>query len=341
MKVAPFKTKICVLGAGSWGTTVATLVGRSAPVTLWGRNAELVDEINERHTNSRYLPTAKLSARLTATCQVEAAVLDAEAVFMAVPSKGFRSVLQKLSTCIADGVPVISMTKGLEEQTGKRMTEIIAEVLPGHPVGVFTGPNLADEIISGRATASVLAMEDIKLASQLTTIFQTRRFHLYTNTDIIGCEISGALKNVIALACGMADGMGAGDNTRAAFITRGLAEITRLGVAMGGKPESFAGLAGMGDLIATCTSSKSRNHYVGEQLGKGRSLDEILAGMHMVAEGLGTTKMMLALGKRHGINLPIAAQVNSVLSGKMSAQQAFVDYLMHKLKPGSAEGEPG
>lgn len=336
-----FKKRICVLGSGSWGTTVAMLIGRSTPVTLWGRDAKLVAEINQQHANRRYLPEATLPSRLTATCQIEEAVQSAEAVFIAVPSKGVRAVVQKLSTCLAASLPVISLTKGLEEGSGKRMTEIIAELLPGHSVGVFTGPNLADEIVSGMATAGVLAMEDAELAAQLAGIFQTRRFRVYINTDLIGCEISGALKNVVALACGMADGMGAGDNTRAAFITRGLAEIKRLGVVMGARPESFSGLAGMGDLIATCTSHKSRNHYVGEQLGKGRTLNDILAGMQMVAEGLSTTKTMLALGERYDIELPIAAQVNSVLSGEMTAQQAFADYLQHKLKSGSAEDEPG
>lgn len=333
------KIKVGILGAGSWGTTVAALIAKNTvPALLWARNKKTADEINTKHTNERYLPGAKLPKQLLATDDIEQVVKDADIILMVVPSKGFRAVLEMVKNYIRAEVPVISLTKGLEENSELRMTEVIMELLPGHPTGTLTGPNLAAEIISGMAAASVLAIEDATIAKRLIGLFPSSRFRVYRNLDVVGCEIAGALKNVIAIACGMADGVGAGDNTRSAFITRGLAEITRLGVAMGGKIESFAGLAGMGDLIATCTSAKSRNYRVGEQLGEGHCLSRVLDEMHMVAEGVNTTQIMLSLGKKHGIDLPIATQVNSVLSGAMTARQAFVGYL--RQRPGG-EDEPG
>lgn len=331
--------KVSILGAGSWGTTVATLVSKNMPAWLWARDPQVALEINASHRNSKYLQTKlPCTKRLVATNDLQEALRDADVILVGVPTQGFRAVLSNSKEYIQRKIPIISLAKGLEQGTSKRMTEVIAEVLPGCPTGVLTGPNLASEIITGRAAASVLAMQDQELSKEIAQVFQTSRFRVYTNTDVIGCEISGALKNVIAIACGMADGIDAGDNTRSAFITRGLAEITRLGVAMGGKLESFAGLAGLGDLIATCTSNTSRNHYVGEQLGKGHSLTEITASMHMVAEGVNTAKTMLELGQKYGVDLPIAAQVDSVLSGATKVYHAFFEYL--KLQPGS-EGEPG
>lgn len=332
-------TRVGVLGAGSWGTTVATLVAKNVSTSIWARNAKLVDEINNKHTNERYLPEARLPKQLKAFNSIEETIQDAALVLMAVPSHGFRSVLEGAKAYIGANVPVISLTKGLEKESNLRATEIIRQILPDHPSGVLTGPNLASEIIAGLAAAAVLAMEDAVIGSRLAKVFQSSRFRIYTNTDVIGCEISGALKNVIALACGMADGVGAGDNTRAAFITRGLAEIKRLGVVMGAKPESFAGLAGMGDLIATCTSAKSRNYYVGKQIGEGQSLTDITSGMHMVAEGLNTTKVMLSLGEEKGIDLPIATQVHSVICGTKTVYQAFFRSLRDN-RPGS-EDQPG
>ena len=331
--------KVSVLGAGSWGTTVAALVSKNTAVYLWARDPQVALEINTTGHNSKYL-RAKLpcTKALVATSALQEALHNTDVILVGVPTQGFRAVLSNSKDYLRRKIPIVSLAKGLERGTGKRMTEVIEEVLPGCPVGVLTGPNLSSEIIAGRAAASVLAMLDQALSKKISQIFQTNRFRVYTNTDVIGCEISGALKNVIAIACGMADGIGAGDNTRAAFITRGLAEITRLGVAMGGKLESFAGLAGLGDLIATCTSNTSRNHYVGEQLGKGHSLKEITDNMNMVAEGVNTAKTMLELGQQYGVDLPIATQVDSVLSGATKIYHAFFEYL--RLQPGS-EGDPG
>ncbi|MBT7720563.1 MAG: NAD(P)H-dependent glycerol-3-phosphate dehydrogenase, partial [Halieaceae bacterium] len=276
---------IAVLGGGSWGTTVASLVARNTDVTLWARNPDTVNEINAKHSNEKYLPGAKLPDRLRATSDVGEAIRDADVVVMGIPSQNFRAVLQDVKQHIRAWVPVISLTKGLELKTRMRMTEIIQEVLPGHPVGVLTGPNLAREIMAGQAAAGVIAMEDEIIVQELQNVFKSGLFRVYTNTDVVGCELGGVLKNIIAIAVGMGDGQGAGDNTRAALITRGLAEVTRLGVAMGGRPETFSGLAGMGDMIATCTSPQSRNRHVGIELGKGRNMEEIIEKMTMVAEG--------------------------------------------------------
>jgi glycerol-3-phosphate dehydrogenase (NAD(P)+) len=330
--------KAGLLGGGSWGTTVASLIARNAPVMIWARCEDTVREINEEHRNSKYLPGATLHSKLVATHCIEEAVSGCDVLVMGIPSQHFRSVLEEAREYIRPWVPVISLTKGLEAGTERRMTEIINEVLPGHPVGVLTGPNLAREIIAGQAAASVIAMEDEIIVRALQELFHSGLFRVYTNTDLIGCELGGVLKNIIAIAVGMGDGQGAGDNTRSALVTRGLAEITRLGVAMGGRPETFAGLAGMGDLIATCTSSQSRNRHVGFELGKGRSLDDIIGEMLMVAEGVKSAPTVMALGERYGIEMPIAGDVVSVLEGERTPQQAFRGLLKSTV---GAESEPG
>ncbi|QIB65370.1 NAD(P)H-dependent glycerol-3-phosphate dehydrogenase [Kineobactrum salinum] len=329
---------VALLGGGSWGTTVAALVARNAPVTLWARNPDTVREINDSHSNETFLPGAQLPERLQATADIGEAVAGADVIVLGIPSQNFRSVVEQVRQHIRPWVPVISLTKGLELDTRMRMTEIIAEVLPGHPVGVLTGPNLAREIMAGQAAASVLAMEDATILGELQCLFSSGLFRVYSNPDVIGCELGGVLKNIIAIAVGMGDGLGAGDNTRAALITRGLAEISRLGVAMGGQPETFAGLAGMGDMIATCTSPQSRNRQVGIELGRGRSMAELSAEMYMVAEGAKSAPAVMALAEQHGVEMPIALDVYRVLSGATSAQRIFRGLL--RVSAG-AESEPG
>lgn len=329
---------VTVLGGGSWGTTVAALVTRNAPVTLWARNPATVAEINTHHTNEVYLPGATLPEKLVATDDLAAAVRGADVIVMGIPSQNFRKVLLEVKQHIRAWVPVVSLTKGLEGDTGLRMTQIINEVLPGHPVGVLTGPNLAREIMAGQAAACVIAMQDPIIVQELQTIFKSGLFRVYTNTDVIGCELGGVLKNIIAIAVGMGDGQGAGDNTRAGLITRGLAEVTRLGVAMGGRPETFAGLAGMGDMIATCTSPQSRNRHVGIQLGMGRNMEEIISEMVMVAEGAKSAPAVMALAEEYGVQMPIARDVYRVLSGDATASRAFRGLL--RVEAG-AESEPG
>jgi glycerol-3-phosphate dehydrogenase (NAD(P)+) len=315
--------RVAVLGAGSWGTTVATLACRNAPTTLWARRPEVAREINDAHTNERYLPRTPLPRALCATDAIEHAVRDADLVVMGVPSLGLRATLDEVKKWLRPWVPIISLAKGLERDSQLRMTQVIHDVIPDHLAGVLTGPNLAREIIGGLAAASVIAIDDERVARQVQRVFHSGLFRVYTNPDVIGCELGGALKNVIAIATGMGDGLGVGDNTRSAVITRGLAEITRLGVAMGGKAQTFAGLAGMGDLIATCISPHSRNRHVGDQLGRGRKIAEIIAEMHMVAEGVSTSRVVLELAARHGIELPIASEVHGVVHEGRTAQQAY------------------
>lgn len=329
---------IAVIGGGSWGTTVASLVARNAPVTLWARNPDTVSEINERHTNETYLPGATLPASLRATNDIADAVCHADVIVMGVPSQNFRSVLETVREHIRAWVPVISLTKGLEKDSNLRMTQIINAVLPGHPAGVLTGPNLAREIMAGQAAASVIAMDDPVIVRALQNVFKSGLFRVYTNEDVVGCELGGVLKNIIAIAVGMGDGLGAGDNTRAALITRGLAEVTRLGVAMGGQAPTFAGLAGMGDMIATCTSAQSRNRHVGMELAKGRTMDDIVGEMFMVAEGAKSAPAVMALAERHGVEMPIASDVYRVLTGETNARGVYRGLL--RVSAG-AESEPG
>ena len=332
------KLKAGLLGGGSWGTTVAALVARNAPVTLWARKRETVDEINTHRTNKRFLPDAVLPEQVMATTDIEEAVSGMDVIIMGIPSQAFRSVLEKVRPHIRPWVPVISLSKGLELETDMRMTEIIDQVLPGHPAGVLTGPNLAREIMAGYAAASVIAMEDEVIVRELQKLFSCGLFRVYTNHDVVGCEAGGVLKNIIAIAAGMGDGLGAGDNTRAGVITRGLAEITRLGVAMGGEPQTFAGLAGMGDLIATCTSAQSRNRTVGYELGKGRSIQEIVDEMFMVAEGVKSAPAVMALAEKFGVDMPIAREVLEVVQGNSNPQQAFRGLLR---TAAGAESDPG
>ena len=329
---------IAVLGGGSWGTTVASLTTRNAPVTLWARNADTVEEINREHTNRTYLPDATLPEALRATNDIGEAVSAADVVVMGIPSQNFRGVLEEVARHLRPWVPVISLTKGLERGSRMRMTEIMDELVPGHPVGVLTGPNLAREIMAGQAAAGVIAMGDAIIVRALQDVFKSGLFRVYTNMDVIGCELGGVLKNIIAIAVGMGDGLGAGDNTRAALITRGLAEVTRLGVAMGGQPETFAGLAGMGDMIATCTSAQSRNRHVGMELARGKSMEQIAGEMFMVAEGAKSAPAVMALAEEYGIDMPITRDVYRVINGDMNARGAYRGLL--RVEAG-AESEPG
>lgn len=330
--------RVGLLGGGSWGTTVASLAAKHNPTIMWARDANTVDEINREHTNGKYLPGAQLNPTLRATHSIEEAVRDADVVVMGVPSQSFRHVLETAKNHIRPWVPIVSLSKGLEQGTKMRMTEIISTVLPGHPAGVLTGPNLALEIAKGQAAAGVIAMVDDSIATALQNVFRSGLFRVYTNTDVVGCELGGALKNVIAIAVGMGDGAGAGDNTRAAVITRGLAELNRLGMAMGGQPSTFAGLAGMGDLLATCVSPLSRNRYVGIQLGKGRSLEEIISEMSMVAEGVKTCSVVMELAREYGVEMPITQEVYKVVHEGGSAIDAFRGLLRSR---SGSESDPG
>ncbi len=332
------KLRVAILGGGSWGTTVGCLASRNSPTMVWARRATVAEEINREHTNQTYLPGFSLPEELRATDSLEEAVGDADVVIVGVPSHGFRACCRELRPFIRPWVPVLSLSKGLEQGSLLRMTQVIEETLPGHPMGVLSGPNLAKEIMSGFAAATVIGMSDETIAAELQRVFRSGLFRVYTNTDVVGCELGGALKNVIAIAAGMGAGMGVGQNTLAAVITRGLAELTRLGVEMGGRPETFAGLAGMGDLLATCTSPQSRNRHVGEELGKGRKIEEIIAEMKQVAEGVKSSKSVMELGERHGVEMPIAYEVFRVVHEGGKAKDAYRGLV--RRAPGS-EQEPG
>jgi glycerol-3-phosphate dehydrogenase (NAD(P)+) len=275
----------------------------------------LADLINETNENADYLPGFPLPT-LSATSDLEAALAGAEVVVMGVPSHGFRSVLTQAVGLIDPAVSIVSLTKGIEQGTMLRMTQVVAEVLPDHQsdrIGVLSGPNLAREVMEGQPAATVIAMPSLRIATQLQPYFMTPSFRVYTNPDVVGAEMAGALKNVMAIAAGIARGLGFGMNTLATLITRALAELTRLGIAMGGNPLTFGGLAGVGDLMATCSSSQSRNNRVGMELGKGRKLDDIIAEMNMVAEGVKTTSAVLELAQRHRVEMPIATEVGRVI----------------------------
>ncbi len=318
-------SQVAVIGAGSWGSTVAHLCAHNTSTVLVSRERSLATTIDRTAENPRYLPGFKLHPGLRATSDLGEAVTNAHAVVMGVPSHGFRAMLKLLAPFVGQDTPVVSLTKGLEIATGWRMTEIVAEELPGRPVGVLTGPNLAKEILAGQPAAAVLAMtaEDVTTVTQLRDLVTTGSFRVYTSTDLVGAEIAGATKNVIALACGIADGLGAGDNARAALITRGLAEVTRLGVAFGGQAVTFAGLAGIGDIVATCVSAQSRNRQVGERLGRGESIAQILASMDQVAEGVRTVPVVVSLAQSQGVSLPIAEAVRAVIEDGCSAAGAY------------------
>src|SRR5712671_5845798 len=280
MAPAQREPKVVVLGGGSWGTTVASICARRGPTLQWVRSEATAKDINDKHRNHRYLGNdVILSDTLHATTDFAEAANCADVVVMGVPSHGFRGVLTELTKELRPWVPVVSLVKGLEQGTNMRMSQIVEEVLPGHPAGILAGPNIAREVADGYAAAAVMSMPDQHLSANLANLFRTQRFRTYTTDDVIGVEMAGALKNVYAIAVGMGYSLGIGENTRALVIARALREMTKLGTAMGGKSETFPGLAGLGDLIVTCTSQRSRNRHVGEQLGAGKPIDEIIASM--------------------------------------------------------------
>lgn len=329
--------KYAVVGAGSWGTTVASLAAPFVPTTIWARRAEVAENINKKHKNERYLKGFDLTPELVATDDLHAAISDATVIVMGVPSHGYRDVLLQIADSIPNDIPIISLAKGIEARTLMRMTEVTLDVAPNHDrsvVGVLTGPNLAREIMDGQPAATVIAMEDQEAARSIQKVFGTPRFRVYTNPDVIGSESAGAVKNVMAIAAGMAAGRGYGHNTLASLITRALAEMTMLGVAMGGDLRTFSGLAGLGDLIATCNSSQSRNHQVGYGLGEGKHLKGVLEEMSMVAEGVKSTRGVLALAHKHGVEMPIAEKVGAVLY-----DEADVSHALHELMAREAKSE--
>ncbi len=332
-RLAHMTTRAAVIGAGSWGTTVASLLAPRVSTVLWSRRPDVVSDIAEGHGNQRYLAGFDLAGELEATADIAEAVSGADVVVVGVPTHGFRETLAAAVPAIGANVPVVSLAKGFEQGTRLRMTQVAAELLPGHPVGVLSGPNLAKEILDGRAAATVVACSDAGVAETLQELLASDRMRVYTNDDVVGCEVGGAVKNVIALAAGMAEGLETGNNARAALITRGLAELTRLGEALGGDPRTLAGLAGLGDVLVTCMSPQSRNRWVGEQVGRGRPPAEVLAGMDQVAEGVRTAGVVCELAAEAGIEMPIAEGVRAVIDGGRPPVEVWAALMARRARP--------
>ncbi len=306
------RLRVLVAGGGSWGTTVAHLAAHNGPTTLWARDAGTVESINADHLNRRYLPDHPLHPELRATGDLVAAAADTDLLVLGVPTSAFRATCEIIAPHLRPWVPVVSLAKGFEPETRLRMTQIVEEVLPDRPVGVLTGPNLAKEILAGQPAAAVVALSEQHIASRLQDVFTTQVFRVFAHHDVVGCELGGALKNVYAIAAGTVEGRKLGDNARSAVITRGLAELIDLGTKMGGEPLTLAGLAGVGDLLATCISPQSRNSSVGRRLGEGVPLEQILDEMDQVAEGVKAVKVVRELSRKHRVFMPIAEQVYQV-----------------------------
>jgi glycerol-3-phosphate dehydrogenase (NAD(P)+) len=345
--------RIAVIGAGSWGTALAVLLGRTGcAIRLWARRRALGESLRAARENPQYLPDVAFPDAVTVALDLAEALADAEFVLVAVPAKGMRETVRRLRDQVAPGQAVVSVAKGLESDSGLRMSQVIIEELgdsvarpsaataaptrrglAAGRLAVLSGPNLAVEVAAGMATATVIASPDADLARRVQAVFLQPTFRAYTNPDVIGVELGGALKNVIAIGAGINDGLGFGDNTKAAVVTRGLAEITRLGVAMGAQAATFMGLAGVGDLVATCASRRSRNHRVGFELAQGKALPDILAGMKgQEAEGVPTTRAARMLAHRHGVEMPITEAIHAVLFEGLSPRDAVAALMTRRGK---------
>ncbi|MFD3446116.1 NAD(P)H-dependent glycerol-3-phosphate dehydrogenase [Microbacteriaceae bacterium 4G12] len=335
--------KITVVGAGSWGTALAmVLADNGHEVRIWGNRADQLEEINERHENNRYLPGITLPHNIVGYESLEKAIEDVEHIVLVIPTKAYRDVLGKIKQLLSKPMTFIHASKGIEPDTSKRISEMIEEEIPAdliRDVVVLSGPSHAEEVALRQPTTITSASKNMQAAEEVQDLFMNSYFRVYTNPDIIGVELGGALKNIIALAAGMTDGLGFGDNAKAALMTRGLAEIGRLGRKMGANPLTFAGLTGMGDLIVTCTSVHSRNWRAGNMLGKGHSLDEVLESMGMVVEGVRTTKAAYQLANKIGVEMPITTALHEVLFNGKDVRGA-VDSLMGRVRKHEVEAVP-
>lgn len=329
-------TKIAVFGSGSWGTAFSLVLADAGnDVVMWARREEVSASINDSHENADYLPSVKLPDTVSATHDPEEALAAASIVVLAVPSQSLRSNLEHWAHHVAPDAVLMSLMKGVELGTAKRMSEVIEEVtgIGGGRVAVLSGPNLSREIAARQPAASVIACTDEAVAERLQARCHSPVFRPYTNTDVVGCELGGATKNVIALAVGMAIGLGFGDNATATVITRGLAETARLGAALGADPYTFSGLAGLGDLVATCSSPLSRNRTFGEKLGRGMSIEEIAASTRQVAEGVASCESIRDLALRHGVEMPIVEHVAALIRGELKPHEMLVSLISRAAKP--------
>jgi len=328
--------KIGVLGGGSWGTALAVLLdGRGQEVSMWEFFEERADAMKKTRENKAMLPGIKIPESITVTSDMAEAIPGSDIVLLVVPSHVMRDTVKAAALLMKGNETVVVATKGVEQKTLKRMSEIVEEVggVPQERIAVLVGPSHAEEVARELPTAIVSSSLNEDTARYVQQNFATPMFRVYTNTDIVGVEIGVAVKNVIAIAAGITDGLGFGDNTKGALLTRGLAEITRLGVKMGARQQTFAGLAGIGDLITTCTSQHSRNRFVGQELGKGRKLKDILDGMVMIAEGVKTTRSAVGLAGKYDVEMPISEEVNSILFEDKSPKEAIKDLMLRSPKP--------
>ena len=328
--------RITILGHGAMATVAAgLLVDHGHAVTMWGAHAASVERLQLHRDNGRLLPGSRIPDAARLTADDAAAFDDATLVVTSIPTQHMRSTWQRLARYLPAGVPVVSVSKGIEVETLLTPTQVVADVLRDRtpPLAVLSGPNIAAEIVAGQPAVAVAASADPDLARRVQAAFNAVAFRVYTNPDVVGVELAGAVKNVIALAAGMLDGLGAGDNAKAALVARGLVEITRLGGAMGADPATFGGLAGLGDLITTCVSPRGRNRSVGEQVGRGRPLAEILASMDSVAEGVPTTRSVVQLARRFGVEMPITESVHAVLFDGRDPRSALTDLMSRDPKP--------
>ncbi len=326
--------QIAVIGAGSWGTALAVIAARAGHnVRLWSRNDVVTSSINEQRVNSRYLSATSIPDNVTATRDIEAALQGASMVLLAVPSHAARETLLAMSPQLHENAIIVNVAKGIEIESGKRISEIAKEVVTGsHPFVTLSGPSFAKEVVAGHPTAIVAASKDSVAARAVQNDLSFENLRIYTNADVVGTEIGGSVKNVMAIAAGMADGLGFGANSVAALITRGLAEITRLARREGAQMETLMGLAGLGDLVLTCTGRLSRNRFVGEELGKGRTLAEITAELSEVAEGINTARAVKKLADRAGLEMPITNEVNAVLYDGKPARDAVAELMSRPLR---------
>lgn len=327
-------TNIGIIGAGSWGTALSLVLhANNLPVTTWGHDAEAIKRVTAERENKAYLPGIALPPELRFTSELDD-LRGSDLVLLVTPSKAVREVTARLSTIgIEESTVILSCTKGVERGSGMRMSEIVAECLPNNPVAVLSGPSHAEEVARQMPTAVVLGCGNAALADKLQLAFCTSFFRAYTNDDVAGIEFGGALKNIFAIAAGISDGLGLGDNSKAALVTRSLAELIRLGTALGGKNETFQGLGGIGDLMVTCFSQHSRNRLVGERLGRGETLPAIVSSMQMVAEGVPTTYSAYDCARRLGVKTPIIDQVRAILEGEISAQEMLHNLLSRDPRP--------
>lgn len=327
--------KIGVIGDGSWGTTLAVYLAKKGhAVKLWGPFPEYIRQMRQNHYNPKFLPGVRFPEKLTLVEKLDVVLQESDLIVFAIPSQYATKILRKISKA---GVKLskrifVSVTKGIEKTSLRRISEIVRAELGNIPFAVLSGPTISSEVAKGIPTTAVVASRNMRIARKVQEVFNSDSFRIYTNTDVVGVELGGSIKNIIAIACGVCDGLGLGTNAKAAIVTRGLAEMARLGAALGGKAKTFSGLAGLGDLVTTCFSSQSRNRYVGEQLGSGKSIGKIINSMEMVAEGVETAKGVYKLSKKHKVPMPITAEVYQIICRNKKPADAVTDLMSRKAK---------